>query len=134
MTKEEAAEALNGSEYGEEGSNELFAMMGEAGLVAVFGASDDLMEFRGAINDEVSAYGGATAYVNDRGLYRAHCDDDRCPHEADIRKQCRTIGATWDSDGYSWIYDTDILHDTFDVLEDGEKYARGIVFSLADAA
>lgn len=134
MTKEEAAVALNGSEYGQEGSKALFADMKAAGLVAVFGASDDLMEFRGAIDDEYGCYNGGTAHVTISGLYSATCENDDCPHEATARANCRTINAEWDSDGYSWTYKTDIPHATFDVLENGEKYARGIVFALEDAA
>ena len=32
----------------------------------------------------------------------------------------------------SWSYLTDIPHKTFDIMEDGEIYCRGIVFSLDD--
>jgi hypothetical protein len=38
----------------------------------------------------------------------------------------------WGKDDTSWSYETDIPHATFDVLEDGEVYCRGIVFALAD--
>lgn len=135
MTKEEAAAALDGSEYGQEGSKALFTEMKAAGLVAVFGASDDLMEFRGAIDDEYGCYNGGTAHLTGNGLYEPSCDDDRCPHEVTVKANCRKIKAEWDSgEGYSWTYETDIPHATFDVLEDGEKYARGIVFELEDAA
>ena len=134
MNITEAAASLNGCKYGQEGSPELFAMMKAAGLVAVFGASDDLMELRGAIYDEVDCYNGGTAYVTSAGLYAQKCDDDACPHEETARANCRQIHAEWDSEGYSWTYRTDIPHATFDVLEDGEKYARGIVFALEDAS
>lgn len=46
MTRDEAAEQLNGNEYRKEGSPTLFAAMKAAGLVAVYGASDDLMEMK----------------------------------------------------------------------------------------
>lgn len=52
------ADAMNGREYRNEGSDALFAQMKRDGIVAVFGASDDLMEFRGAIYDEVGCYDG----------------------------------------------------------------------------
>ena len=32
----------------------------------------------------------------------------------------------------AWTYMTDIPHATFDVMDDGELYCRGIVFALAD--
>lgn len=42
------------------------------------------------------------------------------------------VKINWCKDGYSWTYDTDIPHECFDVYEDGEKYCRGIVFSISD--
>lgn len=133
MTPKEAAEALNNSQYREEGSRELFKSMKDVGLVAVFGASDDLMEFRGAINDEIGAYEGATAYLNKDGLLTNECDDDRCPHFAKLKAKAATIDALWcEEPDYSWTYRTEIPHETFEVLEDDDKYCRGIVFSLSD--
>lgn len=132
LTKEAAANELDGSEYGEEGSKELFSMMKENGLVAVFGASDDLMEFRGAVYDEVGCYSGGTAYVTDAGLFSPICEDDNCPHEKQRRQYATTIEAVWGKDGYSWTYETAIPHATFDVVEGADRYCRGIVFALAD--
>ncbi len=44
-----------------------------------------------------------------------------------------TIDALWCKEpGYSWTFRTDIPHATFEVVEDGEPYCRGIVFALAD--
>lgn len=133
MTKEEAAAELNGSEYGEEGDRDLFAQMKADGLVSVFGASDDLMEFRGAIDDEVGCYNGGTAYVTDSGLFMAMCDNDECPHEKQRREYCATIEANWDDGhGFAWTYTTDIPHAKFTVKEGDELYCEGIVFALTD--
>lgn len=132
MTKEAAASALNYREYGDEGDKELFAAMKESGLVAVFGASDDLMEFRGAIYDEVGCYSGGAAYVTPRGLFEQTCDNDRCPHEGKLRDEAVKIAAVWDRDGYSWVYETEIPHVTFDIVEGADRYCRGIVFALSD--
>ena len=51
MTAAKLAEQLNGIEYPASISRDLEAQAKAAGLVIVFGASDDLMEFRGAIHD-----------------------------------------------------------------------------------
>lgn len=80
MSPKDAADALNGNEYRQEGSRELFAAMKAAGLVAVFGASDDLAELRGAINDEIGGFGGLTIYLTPAGLLTNDCDNDQCPH------------------------------------------------------
>lgn len=109
----------------------------DAGLVIVFGLSDDLMEFRGAIDDEIGAYDGTTAYVDTKGVLpeRDSIDNDdelkdyfaREPHAVAIHQ-------LWCAEeGYSWTYNTSIPHETFEIVEDGEPYCRGIVFALADA-
>jgi hypothetical protein len=135
MTREEAAAALNGNEYAREGSQALWASMKEAGLVAVFGGSDDLMEFRGAIYDEVDAYGGAMVTVDREGLLpsRRDLDDDSELERFFARKKvAKAITAHWDKGGYSWVYSTQIPHVTFNIVEDDEMYCCGIVFALAD--
>lgn len=126
-----AASRLNGCEYGREGSAQFWAEMKARGLVAVFGASDDLMEFNGAIYDEVGCYGGGTAYLTEDGLLEDK--EPCCIHAENARAKAATIEARWDVDGEpAWTYRTDIPHVTFEVMEDGEVYCRGIVFSLAD--
>jgi len=128
-----AALALHGSEYGSEGAPGLFAEMKAAGLVAVFGASDDLMEFRGAIADEEYCLGDGDVHLDQDGLLENECTEDECPHFTKLKSRTRAIKAIWDRDGISWQYETSIPHKTFDVMEDGEVYCRGIVFQLADA-
>lgn len=125
------AARLDKSEYGSEGSRELWAEMRAAGCVAVFGASDDLMEFRGAIDDELSAYNGTTALVTTAGLFEP-CGDN-CKYSLAAQEAAVEIDALWDAgEGEpAWTYETDIPHASFVVLEDGESYCRGIVFAIS---
>lgn len=132
MTPQEAADQLNGGEYGEEGSKELFKAMAHAGLVAVYGASDDNMEFSGAINDEVGCYGGGMAYLNSDGLLQNDCSADDCPYFVEIKKTATTIKAVWCIGEFSWTFETTIPHVKFIINEDGEPFCEGIVFALAD--
>jgi len=103
-------------------------------LVVVFGLSDDLMEFRGAIDDEVDCYNGGTAYLNEKGLFENDCMNDNCPYAERDRGKCKTIIAAW-NDSFkeepAWTYETDIPHATFDIYEDGELWCVGIVFEIA---
>jgi hypothetical protein len=132
MTAKELAEKLNGEEYPLHIPVDLVREAKAHGLVIVYGASDDLMEFSGAINDEVGCYDGGTAYLTRRGLLENECVDD-CPHFALLKKSSATIEALWCEEGdYSWTYRTEIPHETFEVIEDGEPYCRGIVFDLDD--
>jgi len=70
----EFAEMLNGREIGEEITLEETKIAKENNLVVVFGASDDLMEFKGAINEEIDCYEGTTIYLDKQGNI-VHRDD-----------------------------------------------------------
>jgi len=132
MNAQELAARLDGREYGSEITKEEAAEAKAAGLVVVYGYSDDNMEFDGAFRDEFGCYGGGTAYLAATGLLQNDCDCDDCPHFARLKNSAPTIKAVWDRDGYSWIYETAIPHATFEIVDGGEKYCRGIVFALAD--
>lgn len=126
------AKRLDGREYGKEISRAEEKEAKASGLVVVFGASDDLMEICGAAYDEIPAFGGAVAYFDMQGTVVNGCNDPNCPYFKSAKKRAATIKAIWDSHGYSWTYETAIPHATFDILEDGGKYCRGLVFALAD--
>ena len=142
MTAQELAALLTGREYLEEIGEEEEAMAKAEGLVVVFGASDDLMEFRGAIHDEIGAYEGTTARVTATGLLEdwetfLNSHEPESAFEAYFEKKrsgFKEIEACWCAeDGYSWTFKSEIPHATFEIVEDGEPYCRGIVFRLEDA-
>lgn len=132
MTKEELAAMLNGREYGEEITNKEIKEAEAQGLVVVYGYSDDNMEFKGAIEDEIGCYDGGYVYVKNGRIMKNKCYDEDCPYFDGLLANAWRIDAVWESDGYSWIYNTKIPHATFDIIEDGEKYCRGIVFHVDD--
>lgn len=105
------------------------------------GASDDLMEFDGVFMEELSAYQGATAYISADGELLPEITDEDAEvlkkHNVfkyvseDLRAETIKVEACWEEEQpYSWTYKTDAPHATFDILEDGEKYCRGIVLQL----
>ena len=135
MTPQDAAAALNGNQYAEEWWKELWAEMKSAGLVAVFGASDDLVELRGAIDNEIPAYQGTTFFVEEKGLVENGCEHgDGCPNWT---QRGTPVKALWGPEGIegdpSWAFATEIPHVTFDIMDKDELYCRGIVFALKDA-
>jgi len=139
LTKEELAARLNGIEYPTDIPKELLADAKASGLVIVYGASDDLMEFDGAMTDEVGAFDESEMSLDAEGLidewdvlFEGRPNKNRFRRYFEREPKARTIKAFWGRDGYSWTYETDIPHATFDMMEDGEKYCRGIVFALAD--
>lgn len=132
MTAKELAALLNGRKYGDEITQEEAAAAKEAGLVVVFGQSDDLMEFRGAIDDEVGCWKGEIVYINENGMVSEQLDKcSSCKLFLKNRDTCATITARWNKCDFPWSYHTEISHETFEIFEDGEKYCQGIVFSLA---
>lgn len=139
MTKETLAALLNGREYGDEITREEEAQARAAGLVAVFGYSDDNAELRGAIHDEVGCGDGGTFMVGKSGVIPEPDRDELEVLEKfgvlDVAtKSGRKIKAIWSRGDYSWQYETDIPHATFEIFEEGGKYCRGIVFAIADLA
>ena len=132
MTPQELAERMNGRQYGNEITKEEVALAKASGLVVVFGYSDDGMELAGTIMDEIGAYNGTTVFLTTDGILE-NCEEE-CHHYQRALEKARPLKAIWDREGYSWIYEAPFPHATFDVMEDGEKYCRGIVFRLADVA
>ena len=130
MTIQEFAKKLDGREYSEEITpNEIKAAV-ELGFVVVYGYSDDNAEFAGAINDEVGCFDGEDIYLDKDGIFE-ECEDN-CKYSVVAKSKCKVIKAIWHDgiDEYSWTYETDIPHATFEIVEDGEKYCRGIVFDI----
>lgn len=132
MNIQEVADKLNGIQYGEEGkvlTLDFCKQLRREGIVVVRGYSDDVVEFDGAISDELGAY---DHYVNRHGLIQNECDRDRCPYFERILKEAKHyVKPLWcEVEDYAWAYDTNISHVTFDVMEGEDKYCRGIVFRL----
>lgn len=138
MNAQDLAHKLVGLQYPVNLPKELVAQAKSAGLVIVYGASDDLMEFEGAFRDELGCYDGGTANVDRKGLLPAFEDLDTRDRDAlrdffQREKSVVPIQALWCAEpGYSWTYKTDLPHATFEVAEDSEPYCRGIVFAMAD--
>lgn len=136
MNAKELAAQLNGIQYPVRIPKTLTDAAKAAGLVIVYGASDDLMEFEGAIYDEVGVYDGGTAFVDTNGLLpdRGSIEDDDDLKDYFARQpNAKPIEALWSEGAYWWMYKTEIPHFCFEVLEDGEPpYCRGIVFALSD--
>lgn len=142
ITPEAFAARLDGRQMGKEITKQEEAEAKAAGLVVVFGYSDDNVELRGAIDDEIGAYDGTTFDVTRHGLlpqweqFREDHEDEESFADYFKRKQeaCSQIEALWCPAGedLSWAYRTAIPHATFNVMEDGEIFCRGIVFRLAD--
>jgi hypothetical protein len=138
MDMHELAKRLDGRQY----RNEMTLAEEDAakadGLVVMFGASDDLIELRGAIHDEVGACDGGEVWLDEKGELVPEIEDSE---EIEVLKKygvfdvvkakrdaSNKIEGVWGGGDYSWTFKTDIPHATFEIKEDEEKYCLGIVF------
>jgi len=138
MNKEKLANLLDGSEYPFRLNRKIRDLAKEDGLLVIYGMSDDLMELEGAISDECGCFNGGSFMLDDQGILLPW-DGDDYGDEYDAEQyfkrkpKAKMLEALWcEEEEYSWTYKTDIPHACFDIVEDGEKYCRGIVIDLKD--
>lgn len=111
MTLKEFAKMLSGREYGNEITKAEEQLAKELGYVVVFGYSDDCIELRGAIDDEIDSYGSG------------EIGHELLPD---------AIYAHWSPDDIdcAWAFETCIPHEEFNVFEGEELYCVGIVCDI----
>lgn len=130
MNKELLASLLNGNEIGDEINYEQTQIAKENNLVVVYGASDDLMIMCGAIDDEF----GTKLYLDSKGIIGNDCHNEDCPCFIKRKSGGKLVEALFSPKdrNISWEIRTEIPHSKFIIMEDGEEFCEGIVFSLDD--
>ena len=129
MTIQEVAEMMNGREYLNELTDEEADEMKRSGIVVVFGYSDDNVELRGAVDDEIAAFEGTEFYITSDGMFDKPCEY-QCKLYREYLRKSKKITAIFDNKG--WHFETDIPHIEYDINEDGELFCKGIAFYLKD--
>lgn len=130
MTLKEFAASLNNREYGyPQFTKEEIQTAKDNGFVIVYGASDDLIEFDGAIYEEAGCFDGGTVYFNKNGTVSDEEFIGSNRIEAVWYDKKRTDDA---GNIITWTYKTDIPHEIFMIYEDGEPYCEAIIFSIDD--
>jgi len=123
MTKEELAAMLNGRQYRDETTPEIESLAKENGLCIAFGASDDLLEFRGTVYDEAGAFGGTVVYLSKKGNVKEVSKPGRIEVTASWLPG-PPIKEPW----ASWLIEANIPFAPFYIFDDGELYCQGCVF------
>lgn len=125
------AKNLNGREYGHELDDHEEEQLKSVGLVVAFGYSDDNVEFRGAIDEEVGVWEEETIHFLRGMIMCIPCGGNPgCPLWKGERKKAKAITVKNFGDG--WKFETDIPHEKFTIMEDGEVFGEGIVFAYED--
>lgn len=140
MKRTELARILNGCERPI--SKDLAAQAARAGLVILAGP---FAHFDGAIEGTADLLGddgnsaSGTVYFDAKGILPNYDDiDTRDEVEAraffDRKRLAASVDVICHKEGrYRWTFSTAIPNSTFEMLDDGQPYCKGIVFSLADA-
>lgn len=160
-TIEDVAKLLDGNEYGDELRNELAINIGdlckENKWVIVFGYSDDNVEIRGAIDDELGAWDGALLKLVNKGDFYLEDCDEYGDEDATYKKATSTlfvdisenelkdiketgykntciIEALWcpENSDTSWQFNCKgAEYARFNIMEDEELYGECLVIDLS---
>ena len=124
------AKGLDGIKYSDDLPGDIEKLAKDNNIVIVYGESDDLVEFRGAILDEVSGFAAITIKLDGNGIIGNECADDFCPYFEKIWKKAKfSIIPTFNK---FWTFETNIPHEFFFTYEGDEAHCQGIVFNLDD--
>lgn len=145
MTKEQLAELLNGNGCRKVMTKEQEQTAKENNLLVLFGLSDDLLEMRGAIYDDVGVWDGGDYALLLKDDKYSYTDADLGPNNAEETmilpldgdynndNNPRLIRAEWcpeDETQLSWRITSNMPCASFTIREDGNPYCEGIVIDL----
>ena len=105
---------------------EIMDMAADEGIVVLYGASDDLVEFDGAFQDEAGCFGSGTITFDERGTSddgNVHANKLQVRWQKDFDENRHLIDFT---------YILDIPHETFMIYDEGYPYCRGLVFFASE--
>lgn len=143
LTKELLAFQLDGHSIDRFFSPDLIDSAKANNLIFIYGASDDLLEVEGAIEDELDAYEGASFSLalsgelcigaDDAALYHMAPTNMILPLSGELDTNPRLIRAEWcpsDQPGLPWRISSNLPHAKFTIVEDDEPFCAGIVIDL----
>lgn len=130
----EIAKRFDKIQYGDIDHTDLLGLLKPDNLVVVYGASDDLCELRGAIDEEYGAYEGTTLVWGGKKFISADDEDEEQDAEDMKAKGAFFIRQIWcPDDEKSWGFQTNIPNaEKFIVMEDNDMYGEGLIFSMDD--
>lgn len=133
MNIDQWRDKLDGREYRQEITDQEILELSKDGMVIVYGYSDDNTILSGFINEFISTWDGGTISIDTElkeVLEECEC---KCNHYKVAYERSVDINVLWcKDDEYSWTYETKIKSREFDILEDGEKYCKAIIFNVHD--
>lgn len=124
ITKEQLAAQINGRQYRDELTRKESEQAETSNLLVIYGASDDLLEFRGMIEDEAGAWDGTKVWVT----------KDRDIKEKKPSDKSFEVRALWCVDGKTspWHIEVDVPYAEFLIMEDDDTFCRGVVVDFTE--
>ena len=132
MNIEQFANSLNNRQHLEEITKEEEKFAAKNNWLVVFGYSDDNIELRGAIYEELGAWNGTTIYLlNGELLEYCECE---CKYYIEAKNKSKIIKANWNdsSEEFCWTIESDVKHYNFEILDGEDKFCKGAVFDIRD--
>jgi len=108
------------------------------GWTVIYGCSDDLIEFEGYISEEMSQYGSDSLHIVKKKDSLEVLDDydynniNQKFEEYNIKLPSVKILFNNNHDDYYWYIYSDVPYLSFDIMEDDEKFCRGIIIDKID--
>lgn len=145
ISLKEFASMLDGREYGSEVSEQESEKAGCLGFLVVYGYSDDNVELRGVVDEEIGAWEGTVIKFDRRGVKPSWDDKNELKDKYDARLYFSRenlpaflINAEWCNEpGVSWVITLKefevfgIQWEPFTINDDGEPFCRGLVADLS---
>ena len=134
LTAKAVAERMNGREYLHEITDEEGRELARSGLVVVFGYSDDNVELRGSINDEIGCWESGKIPILNGEVFVPPCGDKCLDHDCQLLRDAyrRSVNVIAEFTSTGWKFDGEFPHETFTIMEEGEEFGQGIVFAMED--
>jgi hypothetical protein len=139
-TKETFAALITGRQYRREINKPESELAKASRLLVIFGASDDLVEFEGLFTDEAGLpNAGQSIMFDEDGIipdFSEFQDGDRTEGEYKKyfkrKESAKTIQPFWCKAGqdFTFYFETELPHATFEIFDGEEAYCRGIVIQL----
>ena len=140
MTNKDLVHILNGREYGSEISKAENKIIKESGLLVCIGGSDDTIIFYGIVDDE--SYISTNKITNNSLGDYILIDEENLEKIEDIESSLKinlkipsiTIKAIKNPAGLdaNWLMTTKLPHLTFDIMDEGSLYCRGIIIESSE--
>ena len=149
MNMEEFAKSLDGREMGREIGKELTKeeeqLAKENRWVVVFGHSDDCIELRGFIHDELYRDRNPDKFwFSAQGPMKTWDDvdhDDEEEMEEYFENKYNAIGqldvhygSTFDGEYFDWVFDWSWPHEVFRIYEDDNGFCLGVIFKMPEVS